>query len=718
MRVHFSIIALLLMPCALHATIFGGVRGTLHDARGVAVTNANVTLSSQSSDWTQTTTTDSNSAFVFNAVPIGSYRLTPGNRSVQVGSAATPNIDLISVTEHVTVVAEAPRIDPHSPTTQTTIARRDIMQTPGADRSNSLAMITSFVPGAYMVHDQLHIRGGHQVAWLIDGVPVPNTNIAGNVGPQFDPKDVDYLEVQRGGYSAEYGDRTYAIFNVVPRTGFDRNRDADLVLGFGSYRSADSQIRFGDHSEHFAYYASVNANRSDLGLETPIPRVIHDRSTGAGGLTTLNWQPSTADQVRVAAALRGDDYQIPSDEDGLRDLQRERDAFVNMTWARVVSPSSLLTISPFFHQNHADFEGGADDPIVTTDRHRSSYIGAQATWAGTFDRNDVRLGAFGFQQRDNLQFALRANDGSGTSLSQTDHRHGSIAAVFVEGQRDVTSSVTLRAGVRVTHFSGGVQETVASSRAGLVVRLPWLGAVARAAYGSYYQAPPLTTVSGPLLDLAVELGFAFLPLRGERDRSSEVGLAIPLRGWTIDTSAFRTEARNFFDHDVLGNSNIFVPLTIDRAHIRGFEATISSPRPGNAVQAHLAYSHQIAQAEGAVAGGLTDFTPPAEGRFYLDHDQRNTLNAGVTWQLPRSSWLAANVSYGSGFLAGNGPAHLSPHTTFDLGAGTTLGAWTLKLAATNLANKRYLLDEANTFGGTHYANPRAITGEIRYRFHY
>ena len=49
---------------------------------------------------------------------------------------------------------------------------------PGADRTNSMAMITDYVPGAYMVHDMLHVRGGHQYSWLIDGVPVPNTNIA------------------------------------------------------------------------------------------------------------------------------------------------------------------------------------------------------------------------------------------------------------------------------------------------------------------------------------------------------------------------------------------------------------------------------------------------------------------------------------------------------------------------------------------------------------
>src|SRR5205807_1479299 len=162
----------------------------------------------------------------------------------------------------------------------TLINRKEIADTPGADQTNSLRMITNLVPGAYMTHDQLHIRGGHQVTWAIDGVPIPNTNIASNVGPQIDPKDIDTLEVARGGYSAEYGDRSYGVFNVVPRTGFESSREMEINTSYGSFQQTNNQISFGDHTERLAWFGSLDGNRSDYGLETPGPDILHDRAWG------------------------------------------------------------------------------------------------------------------------------------------------------------------------------------------------------------------------------------------------------------------------------------------------------------------------------------------------------------------------------------------------------------------------------------------------------
>ncbi len=99
----------------------------------------------------------------------------------------------------------------------------------------------------------------------MDGVEIPNTNIASNLGPQIDPKDIDYLEIQRGSYAADLGDRTYGVFNVVPRTGFERDNQGELIASGGNFGQTNDYVSIGSHDERFAYYASINGNRSDLG---------------------------------------------------------------------------------------------------------------------------------------------------------------------------------------------------------------------------------------------------------------------------------------------------------------------------------------------------------------------------------------------------------------------------------------------------------------------
>ena len=89
-------------------------------------------------------------------------------------------------------------------------------------------------------------------------------------------------------------------------------------------------------------------------------------------------------------------------------------------------------------------------------------------------------------------------------------------------------------------------------------------------------------------------------------------------------------------------------------------------------QVYLAYSRQKVQGQGAVTGGLTDFSPP-QGFFFLDHDQRDTLSTGFNITLPGQSYVAGNVRYGSGFVNGDGPEHLPGHTTFDLSLGRQFG---------------------------------------------
>ena len=78
------------------------------------------------------------------------------------------------------------------------------------------------------------MRGGHQTSWLIDGVPIPDTNIGTSIGPRIAPGDIDETEIRRGSYNAQYGDRTYGEFNILPKTGFDRNNEGELAVTLGN----------------------------------------------------------------------------------------------------------------------------------------------------------------------------------------------------------------------------------------------------------------------------------------------------------------------------------------------------------------------------------------------------------------------------------------------------------------------------------------------------
>jgi hypothetical protein len=736
-RVCLAVVFVLAFAGASLATVFGTVRGIVHDPQHRPVDGIRVVLKATTSEFTLDARTDDAGQFHFDAVPLGEYTVAVSDanfvadaQSVTVLSGTAPilHFELRLPTQNETVVVSANAAQTETVTSTTLVDRLQIQETPGAARTNSLAMITNYVPGTYFTHDQLHVRGGHQVSWLIDGVSIPNTNIASNLGPQIDPKDIDTLEAQRGSYSADNGDRTYGIFNVSPRTGFERNNEAELVLSAGNFYQTDDQLNFGGHSNRFAYYASLSGNRSNLGLQTPTSAVVHDAANGFGGFTSLIFNLDPQDQLRLIAQARRDFYQVPTDNpvSTLRDVNRESDSFTAFSWVRTFSPGLVMTVSPFFHYNSANYRSNPNDvPSAATQDRSSRYGGGQAGVSWIKGRNNARIGLYSFAQRDDQFFHVVYNDQSNTVITPlAQSPTGSLIAGFFEDQFKVSSWLTLNGGLRQTHFSGSVVENATSPRMGASVRIPKLNWVFRGFYGHFYQAPPLGTLSGPALsDIRTQQGLDFVPLHGERDEEHQFGVTSPFKNWTLDADNFLTRASNFFDHNSLNSSNVFFPVTVQGARINGWELTLRSPRLRNRAQFYLTYSNQLALGHGCVIGGLISPCPtPPPGYFFLDHDQRNTLHLGGQYTLPWRAYLSTDVYYASGFSNSNSNIpgdHLQPHTTFDLSLGKSFGErFSVNLQGINVANRRILLDNSFTFGGTHYLNPREILVQVRYRFHY
>src|SRR5271154_1916846 len=143
-RMHFVFLATLLIlgPVAM-ATIFGNVRGIVHDPQHRPVSGADVKLKSATSDWSQATQSGANGDFTFSAVPLGDYVVTvsisafaTSQESVTVVADSSPVVHFmlqvasVSQTTTVNAQAEVASADSISPTTL--VNREDIAQTPGA----------------------------------------------------------------------------------------------------------------------------------------------------------------------------------------------------------------------------------------------------------------------------------------------------------------------------------------------------------------------------------------------------------------------------------------------------------------------------------------------------------------------------------------------------------------------------------------------------------
>ncbi len=767
MKMHKRCVAMMLsMVClwgmlgaaAASATDLATVHGVVHDPQHFPVSGAQIEMSAVSSELSFHAITDHLGEFDFASVPIGTYRVSiasPGfallhtTVTIEAGVRAVLHFPLSLGTVQQTVTATPTQTDTVTPTT--TVNREQIAETPGADRTLGVAMITDYVPGALMAHDMLHIRGGHQTTWMLDGVAIPNTKIASNVGPQIDPGDIEQLEVDRGSYSAGLGDRTYGVFDVLPRNGFERDRQGDLRVIGGNLGEGEMQLSLGNHTRQTAWYTSLTGSRANYGLQTPVTAIYHDSTNSQSLFASVIRNQTEADQLRFVGQYRQDYFDIPYDPSttdyettsgyytsyGLRDAQKEQDAFLISNWVHTVSPKLTWQVAPFYHFNSANYNSlPTDMPVATTWHQRSNYVGMQTDVHAELPQNSLSGGMYSFYQAENDLFGLQINDGSSASVpNQTSATTAGLVEFYLEDHWRVNQWITLLGGMRFSIFRSQLNEEANYPRIGATARIPRLNWVLRGFYGHYFQPAPVETVSTGLLDYVTHQSGenTFVPLPSERDEEHQFGIQIPEHGWLLDIDNFQTRVNNFLDHSNVGESNLYFPIAVDGALIRGWEMSLHSPQVARRGQFYLTYSNQIAEERGAIIGGFVCSIPTDPscniGPAYVpvDHDQRDTLNTGFTLQLPRHSWFSSNVYYGSGLhngLAGanEGPYnanYLPAHTTFDISGGKSFGEqWRASATIVNVTNHRVLLDNSITVGGFHFNDPRMISGELRYRFHF
>ena len=708
----------------------GSITGTLRDSQGASLAGAVVQLAESRGEYRAETVSNTQGRYTFSSLEPGAYVVTAslqGFKSATVTVTVSTGQPIVAdlqlqigpMSESIEVTAGAPgQLESRS---QTLVTREDLLHMPGALETGSMSALLETTPSAVIAHDQLHVRGGHQIGFMIDGVPVPSNSVGQNLALMFDPKGIKTVEFQRGAYAAEVGDRTYGQFNVITRSGFERARGGEALVIAGGQDTLDGAVAYGDHSDKVAWFAQGSGNRTDFGLTPPVPDAVHNRHTGGGAAGKLWLLPRSTDVLTVTGSYRGDDYQIPRDPEEavpFENLQIERDAFVNGLWTHSTSGPGVWSVAPYYHFNRVALNPeGLVDLGASIDDRRIHYVGAKVDWAWSGGSHQVRVGTNTYGSFLNDAFSLPVGE---ENAAVADHvsQSGLNAGLYAQDRFQPTREITIDAGLRWDTTHAYQTESMLQPRVGITARIPNSGFTAHGYAGRLFQVPPLEAVGLAGSEAAAAADQAFLAVRAERDTVWEAGLTWSHRQVNVDVTYFENHATNFLDHEQLGDSALFFPVNIEHARLRGLELSVSSP-PARPVRVRLVYSHGYAQARGAITGGLGDLEQPAaDGYFSLDHDQRNTASASLD-VTPHGGrcWFHARIQYGSGFIEDEGPGHLPPHTTGDVSAGVTLTKHLeAALDVQNVTNNVYLINLSSEFNGTHWARPRYVAGRLRVTF--
>ena len=219
------------VPRALAVEQTGTLKGTVHDERGQALPGAVVSVSGANLQGERATRSDVEGEFEFEALPPGlysvkvalaGYQVIQQDRvAVHIGRITTLNVQLTpgGLMEQVTVTGSAPLVDSEHATSQDNYGPEYLEQvTLGSGRSYQDVVQNS--PGTGPGDDVNPTVRGSTIGgnvYLIDGVDStdPATQM---LGQNYIYDAIEEIQLQTGGFEAEFGRASGGIVNVVTKS--------------------------------------------------------------------------------------------------------------------------------------------------------------------------------------------------------------------------------------------------------------------------------------------------------------------------------------------------------------------------------------------------------------------------------------------------------------------------------------------------------------------
>src|SRR5437899_854825 len=243
---HFSLLVAFLTACggAALAQSTAALNGTVTDATGAVVPNAQVIVTNQATGVESATQTDTAGAYLFPALPIGIYRIqvtAPGfqsaiisNLKLEVATVVTQNIQLKvgEAAEKIEILADAAVVDTTTNSMGQVINDKTVQEIPLNGRHfTDLSLLTPGTvtpPANGFLSAPLRGQGSFGINtagqredttnWLVNGINL-NDNVQNQITFQPPIDTLAEYKIDNSSFPAEYGRNSGAIVNLATRSG-------------------------------------------------------------------------------------------------------------------------------------------------------------------------------------------------------------------------------------------------------------------------------------------------------------------------------------------------------------------------------------------------------------------------------------------------------------------------------------------------------------------
>lgn len=733
------------------------IQGTLKDALGRPLPEANLILKSPDETIISKTKSDADGHFVFSSVKPGIYAVLAEKTgfqastsivTVDAGAIATTTLTM-TAQEALEVSVEAERLNQArnglSPKTGGSIYsldQKDIAALPQGDNT-SFNQVLLQTPGvANDSFGQLHVRGDHaNIQYRINGIILPE-GISG-FGQALDTRFVSRMDLLTGALPAQYGLRTAGVIEIETKANYETGGRIDLYGG--SHSTMQPSFEYGSSKGNLTYYLTGSFLQNNLGIENPAPssNAIHDRTDQIKGFGYFSYLLNPTTRLSLMFGSYDGWFQIPNnpgqtpnssflagagitglDSASLNERQYETNRYGVLALQSSIGSDFDYQVSVVSHSTTVHF---TPDPIgdlvfngIAADVYRSSFSnGLQGD--GSYRLNNahtVRMGFFASDENiesknNSTVFPVDSNGNvSGTPISIQDNnpKNGNtLLSLYLQDEWKPFDKLIVNYGLRFDQMNAFVEANQLSPRLGLVYKLT-SETTLHAAYARDFTPPPTELVSTNTLNLfsntsAAQTGLNS-PVQPERSHYFDAGVTQKITPeLSVGVDGYYKIIKDLIDEGQFGQALIFTPFNYQKGKIYGVELTGNYKSGNFAAYANLARTVSLAM---QVVSGQFNF--PQDELDYIsdhwvhtDHDQTYTASGGISYNWS-GTVLMTDATYGSGLRSGfANTSHVASNYQVNVGAMRKFtvgifGPMEARLSITNVLDRSNIIRDGSGIG--------------------